>query len=122
MFSAISLPRPFALLSPDMNTDMPQTFSQLLREGNRFTDRDFMKVLGIGHPALKRRQADPSLFSVAELLLLATLLGRPIKQVLKLVLEQVATDPEAAQKREEAVEQAVGRQRFPRPPKEAKSE
>ncbi|MBC6992491.1 hypothetical protein [Hymenobacter sp. BT491] len=99
-----------------------QTFSQLLREGNKFTDRDFMKVLAMGHPKLKRREADPSQFTVGELLVLATLIGRPITEVMKVVLAQVTSNKEAAQKREEAVELAAGRKYFPRQPKEGKQD
>lgn len=100
--------------------DHPQTFSQLLREGNKFTDRDFMRVLAMSHTKLKRLEADPSLFTVADLMLLAQLIDRPIKKVMKVVLEQVATDTAAAEKREEAVKQAAGRKYFPRVPKEDK--
>lgn len=92
-----------------MKTDSPPTFSHLLREGDRFTDRDIMKVLSIGHPALKRRELDPSLFTVGELLRLATLLGRPIAEVLRVVLAEVARNDEAAQQRATAVEQVAGR-------------
>lgn len=103
-----------------MKPETPQTFSQLLREGNRFTDRDFMKALGVGHPALKQREADPSLFTMGELLLLAKLLGRPIKSIVKMVLEELERNPKATQKVEVAVEQVVGRKHFPRAPKPAK--
>lgn len=97
--------------------DDPQSFSKLLRAGNKFTDRDFMKVLSMGHPTLKRREADPSLFTVGELLVLAKLIDQPIKEVMKVVLEQVTKDREAEEKREEAIEQAAGRKYFPRKPK-----
>jgi hypothetical protein len=97
----------------------PSTFRQLLREGDRFTDRDFMRVLGIGHPKLKSREADPSLFTVAELLLLAKLIGRPIKDVMKIVLAELERNPQATEKYEEATGQAVGRKYYPRKPKDA---
>ena len=95
----------------------PLTFSQLLRADNKFTDRDFMKVLSIGHPKLKSREANPSLFTVGELILLAALIKRPIEEVMKVVLDQVARDEQAANKREEAIEQAVGRKYPLRKPK-----
>ncbi|WP_324680127.1 hypothetical protein [Hymenobacter sp. GOD-10R] len=97
-----------------MNDTFPKTFSELLREGNQFTDRDFMKVLAMGHPKLKSREADPSLFTVGELMLLAKLINTPIKQVMTVVLDQIARDTDAEQKREQAVEQAVGRKYYPR--------
>jgi transcriptional regulator with XRE-family HTH domain len=98
-------------------TETPQTFSQLLREGNRFTDRDFMKALSIGHPGLKQREADPSRFTIGELKLLAKLLGRPVEKLMKVVLAELDRNPEVAGKLEEAVEQVVGRKHFPRAPK-----
>lgn len=100
-----------------MKPEPTQTFSQLLRADNRFTDRDFMKALGMGHPKLKRREADPSLFTVGELLLLATLLGHPIQDVMRVVLAQAAHNPRVAEKSKEAQGQVVGRKYFPRQPK-----
>jgi hypothetical protein len=71
-----------------MKTDTPQTFSQLLREGNKFTDRDFMKVLATSHTKLKRLEADPAQFTISDLMLLAQLIERPIKEVMKVVMAQ----------------------------------
>ncbi|MBO3272964.1 hypothetical protein [Hymenobacter defluvii] len=96
------------------STDTPQTFSQLLREGDKFTERDFKKLLNVGYESLKRREMDPALFTMGELLLLSKLIGKPIKDVVKLVLEEISRNTEAAAKREEAVEQVVGRQRQPK--------
>ncbi|GGF27107.1 hypothetical protein [Hymenobacter cavernae] len=100
------------------STTPPPTFTELLREGNKFTDRDFMKVLGISHTKLKRLEADPSLFTVNDLMVLALLIEKPIKKVMAVVLEQVAQDEQAAQEREEAVKQATGRKYYPRKPKQ----
>lgn len=109
------------LLSRYMNSPRPpQTFRQLLREGNRFTDRDFMKALGVGHPALKQREANPGLFTMRELLLLAKLLERPKMELIEMVLADMERNPEAVEKLEEAAEQVVGRKHFPRLPKEQK--
>jgi transcriptional regulator with XRE-family HTH domain len=101
-----------------MKTDTPQTFSQLLREGNKFTDRDFMKVLATSHTKLKRLEADPAQFTISDLMLLAQLIERPIKEVMKVVMAQAERDEEAAEKRGEAIKQATGRKYFPRKPKE----
>ena len=100
------------------STTPPLTFSQLLREDNKFTERDFMKVLGISHTKLKRLEADPSLFTVHDLLVLAQLIEKPIKRVMAIVLDQTAQDEQAAQEREEAVKQATGRKYSPRKPKQ----
>ena len=106
-----------ALLSFPMKPVPPQTFSQLLRADNHFTDRDFMKALGMGHPKLKRREADPSLFTVGELVLLANLIGHSIQEVMRVVLTQVEHDPQIAEKSKEAQQQVVGRKYYPRKPK-----
>lgn len=102
-----------------MKSEMPQTFSQLLREENRYTDRDFMKALSMGHPKLKAREADPSLFTVRELALLAALIGRPLPDVMKVVLVQAQHNPQVAEEGKGAKKQVVGRKRQPR---KAKSE
>ena len=87
-----------------------------MREGNRFTDRDFMRVLGIGHPALKRREADPSRFTLDELLLLAEMLNRPVMSITVIILEEMKRNPQATEKVEVTVKQAKGRKIFPRTP------
>ncbi|WP_324680814.1 hypothetical protein [Hymenobacter sp. GOD-10R] len=111
--------QPVLLLSPRMDsTTPPLTFSQLLREDNKFTERDFMKVLGISHTKLKRLEADPSFFTVHDLLVLAQLIDKPISKVMAVVLEQAAQDTQAVQQREEAVKQAAGRKYSPRKPKQ----
>ncbi len=97
-----------------MKPEPTQTFSQLLRADNRFTDRDFMKALGMGHPKFKSREADPSLFTVGELMLLATL----IKDVMRVVLVQAEHNPQVAEKSKEAQEQVVGRKYHPRKAKD----
>jgi hypothetical protein len=97
-----------------MKATTTQTFSELLREGNHFTDRDFMKALAMGHPKFKAREADPSLFTVGELMLLATLLGQPIRQVMEVVLAEAERNPAVVQKSEGAKGQVVGRKNFPR--------
>lgn len=107
-----------AVLSSLMKPEPTQTFSQLLRADNRFTDRDFMKALGMGHPKLKSREADPSLFTVGELMLLSSLIGRPIKEVMRVVLAQAEHNPQVAEKSKEAQEQVVGRKYHPRKAKE----
>jgi hypothetical protein len=99
-----------------MEPETPQTFSQLMREGNRFTDRDFMKVLGIGHPALKGREADPSRFTLEELQLLAEMLNRPAISLVAMILEEIKRNPNATGKVEVAVKQVKGRKIFPRTP------
>lgn len=86
-----------------------QTFSQLLREGDRFTDRDFMRVLSIGHPSLKRKESDPSQFTIGEVVLLAALVEKPVSQLLEAAVRQASQDQESAQQREAAVSQAEGR-------------
>ena len=102
-----------------MTPNAPQTFSQLLRAGNRFTDRDFMKALKIGHVALKQREGDPSRFTMGELLLLAKLLNQPKELLARMVWAELARNPEAARKIEGAAGQVVGRKNFPRSPKPA---
>ncbi|RZK44612.1 MAG: hypothetical protein EOO61_03205 [Hymenobacter sp.] len=99
-----------------MEPETPQTFSQLMREGNRFTDRDFMKVLGIGHPALKGREADPSRFTLEELLRLAKMLNRPELSLFAVILEEVKRNLSITKKVEVAVKQSKGRKNFPRTP------
>jgi hypothetical protein len=61
-----------------------------MREGNNYADRDFMKELAIGHPKLKACEADPSLFTVRELMLLSVLIGRPINKLLEAVLAEAS--------------------------------
>lgn len=90
------------------------TLSQLLREGNRFTDRDFMKLLSMGHPKLKACEANPLLFTLKDLLLLAELIGRPVREVLRVVLAEV--EPQVAELRNLVASQAAGRKNFPRTP------
>ncbi|WP_223654532.1 hypothetical protein [Hymenobacter psoromatis] len=101
-----------------MKPEPTQTFSQLLRADNRFTDRDFMKALGMGHPKLKSREADPSLFTIGELMLLANLIGRSVKDVMQVVLAQAEHNPQVAEKSKEAQELVVGRKYYPRKAKE----
>jgi transcriptional regulator with XRE-family HTH domain len=96
--------------------DALPTFSQLLRAGNRFTDRDFMRALGIGHVALKQREADPSLLTVRELLLLSKLLGQPKQKLVKIVWAEAARNSRLAAQLTQAAEQVVGRKNFPRTP------
>jgi hypothetical protein len=95
----------------------PATLRDLIRAGDRFTDRDFMSALGIGHLKLKRAEADPSLFTVAELQILATLTGHPLKRLLDLVTAEMARNPQVAEavagKVEAAKEQVVGRKIAP---------
>ncbi len=107
-----------AVLSSPMKPEPTQTFSQLLRADNRFTDRDFMKALGMGHPKLKSREADPSLFTIGELMLLANLIGRSVKDVMQVVLAQAEHNPQVAEKSKEAQELVVGRKYYPRKAKE----
>lgn len=107
------------VLSSFMKPEPTQTFSQLLRADNRFTDRDFMKALGMGHPKLKSREADPSLFTVGELMLLAALIGHPIQEVMRIVLAQAEHNPQVADKSKEAQKQVVGRKYYPRNAKKA---
>lgn len=100
-----------------MEPETPQTFSQLMREGNIFTDRDFMKVLGVGHPALKRREADPGRFTLDEVILLAKMLKIPVMSIAEVIMAEVRRNPKATRKADTAVEQAKGRKLFPRAPK-----
>lgn len=94
-----------------------KNFGEFLREGNRLTDRDFMKALATAHITLKKREADPSQFTVGQLLMLADLIERPIEEVMAVVLAQIARNPEAAEKRQEAQKQVVGRKYRVRKPK-----
>jgi len=93
------------------------TLRDLIRKGDRFTDRDFMNALGIGHLKLKRAEADPSLFTVAELQILATLTGHPLKCLLDLVTAEMERNPRVAEavagKVEAAKGQVVGRKIAP---------
>jgi transcriptional regulator with XRE-family HTH domain len=98
-----------------------QTFAQLLREGNRYTDRDLMKVLGVGHGALKQREADPSRFTMGELARLAKLLGKSTLELVKLVLAEMERNPQVVEQVLEATSQVVGRKNYPRAPKAAKA-
>jgi hypothetical protein len=91
----------------------PSSLRELLREGDRFTDRNFMAVLGIGHPMLKRLEADPSLFSMADLQALATLTGHSLKKLVELVIAEMERNPAVAEKREEVALQTVGRKIAP---------
>jgi len=93
------------------------TFAQLLREGNRYTDRDLMKVLGVGHGALKQREADPSRFTMGELARLAKLLGKAKLELVKLVLTEMERNPQVVEQVLEATSQVVGRKNYPRTPK-----
>lgn len=95
-----------------------QSFIDFLRADNRYTSRDLMKALGVGHPALKQREADPSLFTVGELLVLADLLGCDRLELIKMVFAELDRNPKALERVEEAAEQVIGRQRFPRTPKQ----
>lgn len=105
-----------------METPDPlQTFSQFLRAGNQFTDRDLMKALSVGHRALKQREADPSLFTMGELLLLAKLLNAPKLHVVKMVVAEMERNPQAAERLAEAAGQVVGRRNFPRAERPAKT-
>lgn len=76
-----------------MPSTAPQTISQLMRAGDRFTDRDFMRVLEIGHPTLKRMEANPALFTLAHLSLLAGMLGKPTMLLARLVVEALGCNP-----------------------------
>ena len=96
----------------------PKTLSDLLIGANQFTTRDLKKALGIGHPALKQRLADPSLFTMRELRLLAKLLGRPEMEVARMVFGEMSRNPQAAAELQESAEQVVGRQRAIRTPKQ----
>ena len=103
------------------STQTPQTFSKLLREGDQFTERDFMKVMGVGHPALKRREGDPSLLTVGEILAVAKLIGRPVDQVIKIVLAEVSRNKEVIEQLNQIPEQVTGRKYMPRKPKAEQS-
>lgn len=98
--------------------DTSKNIGEFLREGNKLTDRDFMKALETAHITLKKRENDPTQFTVGQLLMLADLIGRPIEDVMAVVLAQIARNPEEAKKREEAKKQVVGRKYQVRKPKE----
>lgn len=100
--------------------DTPRPFSQFIRAENRFTTRDLMKALGVGHGGLKQREADPSLFTVGELLLLAKLLNCSQMKILKMVTAELERSPKTIERLEKAVDQVVGRKNFPRTPKAEK--
>lgn len=87
---------------------IPATLRDVIREGDRFTDRDFMSALGIGHLKLKRAEADPSLFTVAELQILATLTGHSLKRLLDVVMAEMERNPKVAEAVAEKVEAAKG--------------
>ena len=106
-----------ALLSLLMEQETPPKFSQLLREGNRFTDRDFMKALGIGHRALKQREADPSQFTLDEILLLAEMLKKPAISIATIIIDEMKRNPTVTEKVAVTMEQVKGRKLFPRTPK-----
>lgn len=90
-----------------------------MREGNRFTDRHFMKALGIGHPALKRREADPSQFTVNEVIALAEMLQRPFMEITVAIIEELKRNRKTAEKAaevKETVSKMPARKLFPRTP------
>lgn len=87
----------------------PTTLSQLMRAGNRFTDRDFMNVLGVGHPQLKQMEANPYLFSVDQLARLAGMLGKPTMLLAQLALEQLSRNPDANEQAAAALKKVTGR-------------
>ncbi|WP_169515015.1 hypothetical protein [Hymenobacter norwichensis] len=99
------------------NNDTPQTFSQLIRERDQFTDRDFMKVMGVGFGVLKRKEADPSLLTVAEMMGVAKMIKRPVEQVIKIVLAEVSRNKEVIEQLNQIPEQVIGRKYSPRKPK-----
>lgn len=78
-----------------MQPSPPPTISQLMRAGNRFTDRNFMKLLGVGHPALKQLEANPGLISFEQFLVLAELLGQPAVWLVQLALAEIARNSAA---------------------------
>ncbi|MGI4735037.1 MAG: hypothetical protein ACRYG7_07655 [Janthinobacterium lividum] len=96
----------------------PGAFGDLLLGSDQFTVRELMKALGIGHPALKQRLADPSLFTLRELRLLSKLLSRPEMEVARMVFEEMSRNPQAVAELRESAGQVVGRQRAPRTPKQ----
>jgi len=71
----------------------------------------------MSHPKLKSCEADPSLFTLRDLVLLAALVGRPVGDVVKIALVQAEHNPEVVEEREKAKSQIVGRKRQPRKPK-----
>lgn len=102
-----------------MKPETPQTISQLMREGNRFTDRHFMKALGVGHPALKRREADPSQFTLDEVIALAEMLQRPPMEIAVMILDEMKRNlktKEKAAEVKETVSKMPARKLFPRTP------
>ena len=78
-----------------------------MREGNRFTDRDFMRVLGVGHPALKKMEENPGLLSISQFLQLAELLGQPVAALVALAVGDGQGRPGFARK--EALPVVAGR-------------
>jgi len=92
----------------------PSTFGNLLIGPDQFTVRELMRALGIGHPALRQRLVDPSLFTMRELRLLSKLLSRSEMEVAQMVFEEMSRNPQANAELQESAEQVVGRQRAPR--------
>lgn len=76
-----------------------------------------MKVMGVGHPVLKRKEADPSLLTVAEMMGVAKMIGRPVEQVVKIVLAEVGRNKEVIEQLNQIPEQVTGRKYTPRKPK-----
>lgn len=73
-----------------MQTTSSQTVRQLMRDGNRFTDQDFMSALGIGHSALKEIEADPGQLSLIQVVRLAELLNVPVLELVQLVFTEAS--------------------------------
>lgn len=92
-----------------MSPDSTPTLTKLIYESNRFTALDLVKLLRIGHRALRKREADPSLFTLGELALLAKHLGRPTSELVGLALADMEKSPELAQRLEAGAEQVAGR-------------
>ena len=76
-----------------------------------------MKVMGVGFPALKRKKADPSLLTVAEIMSVAKMIGRPVEQVMKIVLAEVSRNKAVIEQLNQIPEQVAGRKYTPRKPK-----